>query len=297
MLLVLVTLACGVTIPTPAPVQPGVETIVAATFQALTVAPPVEAPAATPPMNVENTPAGQNAVPTQAGATVSANSVSFVIPVGVGVGANVESIPEVTEQTGAPWEVSPAYSKFTLQGYPLQGKFFEPYILVYPAQEFEAANPSAADSLQSLRAILASPSAPLTLGAMPHIPTFNAGALFASNMQVIFFKNGSGVRFLTEYGQYYATANNHELFYNFQGLTSDGKYYIIAILPVNASFLAADDKPDAVVPPDGVLLPANGPDENYYSTVVQKLNAALPDAFTPSITALDALIQSMNITP
>jgi len=85
------------------------------------------------------------------------------------------------------------------------------------------------------------------------------------------------------------------LSYQYQGLTSDGKYYVIAILPVNIPFLAADDKPDAAVPTDGIPIPANGPDESYYTAVLQKLNGTSPDAFTPSLTLLDALIQSINI--
>ncbi|MEO8354588.1 MAG: hypothetical protein ABI621_01610 [Chloroflexota bacterium] len=42
-------------------------------------------------------------------------------------------------------------------------------------------------------------------------------------MQVINFQNGRGIRFLTQYAQYPAPINNHELFYHFQGLTNDGK--------------------------------------------------------------------------
>jgi hypothetical protein len=285
--MMVVTLACGLIAPTAAPAQSGVETIVAATLQALTVAP-----------GVDLTPSAEGPTPaTQTGVTVSANGVNFLIPIGLGTGAQAELIPEVTEQTGAPWEIAPAFSKFTLQGYPLQGKFFEPQILVYPAQEFETASAGATQSLQKLRAILAIPSAPLTEDSIPGIPTFNAGQVFISNMQVVSFQNGSGVRVLTQYAQYFAPANNLELIYQFQGLTGDGKYYVIAILPVNASFLPVDDKPDAVIPIDGVPFPANGPDESYYIAVKQKLNGTSPEAFIPSVTALDALIQSITITP
>jgi hypothetical protein len=62
------------------------------------------------------------------------------------------------------------------------------------------------------------------------VPFFNAAQVFASNIKVISFQNGKGVRFLTEYAQHAASANNHNLFYYFQGLTGDGAYYIIAIL-------------------------------------------------------------------
>ncbi len=273
-----ITLACGVG-ASGTPAQPGVETIVAATMQALTTS-----------------ATGAPPVPTlQSGVPVSVSGINLVIPSGLGSGVNSETISEVTEESGAPWEVSPAHTKLQLVGYPLQAKFFEPIIMVYPTAEFEAVSIGATQSLAKLRAILASPSAPLTNDSIPGIPTFNAGQLFVSNMQVISFQNGSGVRALTQYAQYFATVNNFELTYQYQGLTSDGKYYVIAILPVNITFLASDDKPDASVPTDGIPIPANGPDESYYAAVTQKLNGTSPDAFTPSLPLLDALIQSINI--
>ena len=272
------TLACGVGV-SGTPAQPGVETIVAATMQALTTSVTSAPPAPT----------------LQSGLPVSVSGISLVIPFALGSDIKSETISKVTEESGAPWEVTPAYTKLTLEGYPLQAKFFEPIIMVYPTPEFEAVSAGAAQSLAKLRAILASLSAPLTNDSIPGIPTFNAGQLFVSNMQAISFQNGSGVRALTQYAQYLATANNFELSYQYQGLTSDGKYYVIVILPVNIPFLAADDKPDAAVPTDGIPIPANGPDESYYTAVLQKLNGTSPDEFTPSLLLLDALIQSINI--
>jgi hypothetical protein len=275
--ILLVTLACGLSTPEPAP-QTGVETIVAETLQSITASavPMTEAPAISE------------------GAVVSANSVKFSIPLGLGTSANVESVTAENIEEGPSSGQTPAHTKFSLTGYPLQGKFFEPHILVYPAAEYESVNEGAAYNLQKLRAILASPSAPLTKEMMPGITSFNAGMVFTSNMQVISFQNGTGVRFLTQYAQYLAAANNNDLFYEFQGLTNDGKYYIIAILPVNVPFFAADSNiPQTSLPADGILFTGEGPDEAYYTTVVDRLNQTAPEVFTPSILLLDALIQSI----
>ena len=266
--------ACG----TPAPAQPGVETVVAETLVAMTsAAPPVETPAE------------------PEGALVSANSVKFVIPVGLGTSANVESLPEAIITDGPMMASAPAHTKFTLTGYPLQGKFFEPNIYVYPVAEYEAINDSAAQNIQKLRAILASPEAPLTKDALPGITAFNAAKVFTAKMQLISFQSGSGVIFLTQYAQYPATVNNKEMFYNFQGLTSDGRFYIVAILPVNAPFLAPDDNPQSVLPSDGIPLTTEMPDDAYYAAVVSKLDQTAPDVFMPTLTQLDALIQSITI--
>ena len=290
--ILLVTLACGIAAPIPAPTQPGVETVVAQTMQALTAA----APVATQKPPVEATASSQ-----PSGIPVSFQNVSFVIPNGLANGANPETVAAVGENDGGPWSVAPAHLKFTLTGYPLQGKFFEPYMLVYPAQDFEAVSDGAGQSLGMLRAILASPSAPLSKDKLPSVPGFNAAMVFASNTSVLPFQNGSGVRMLTEYAQYFASVNNQDLFYQFQGLTSDGKYYIIAILPVNAPFLAADEDPAAPVPSDGIAFPdynTAGEAEftAYYQAMTDKLNATSPEAFTPTLSQLDALIASISIT-
>jgi len=113
------------------------------------------------------------------------------------------------------------------------------------------------------------------------------------------FRNGQGVRLLTEYAQYAAPVNNNELIYQFEGLTNDMKYYVIAILPVTVPGLAEDAKPDAAVPAGGVPFPdinsANPDFPGYYGKVKQMLEGLQPGAFTPSLDQLDALIASMNI--
>jgi hypothetical protein len=233
---------------------------------------------------------------TSAGSTVTLNNVSFSIPLGVATGADSEVVP-ASGSDSAPWSVAPSHLRFQLTGYQLQGKFFEPQIFVYPTDEYAQLYPTAANQIGRLKDILA--GAALSKDSMPMVPFFNAGQVFASQMQLVDFKSGRGVRFLTQYDQYPAPINNHELFYHFQGLTKDGKYYVIAILPVSSSILAEDEKPESPIPAEGVPLPTNlpGPDTLYYEAVTKALDAMYPDSFNPSLFQLDALIQSITLTP
>ncbi|HMB24205.1 MAG TPA: hypothetical protein VKP08_15285, partial [Anaerolineales bacterium] len=83
----------------------------------------------------------------------------------------------------------------------------------------------------------------------------------------------------------------------FQGLTDDGKYYIIAILPITAPILPENEKSDAVVPPGGVPVPTDiGPNNVYYTSVAEKLNALPPDSYAPSLNIIDTLIRSIRVT-
>jgi hypothetical protein len=125
-----------------------------------------------------------------------------------------------------------------LVGYPLQAKAHEPQIYVFPAQAYAELIPGAFESIHRLDDILYGPGGTLRDEGLPALPFFNAQPVFASNIKVLMFQNGGGVRLLTQYAQYPAPANNCELFYHFQGLSRDGEYYILAVLPITVPVLA-----------------------------------------------------------
>ncbi len=281
----LVTLACGI-ISTPAtPAEPGVETIVAATFQALT---------AVVPATQMSTPAPSPI----SGTTIAVNNISFVIPTGIGSGAQSETIEAVPPSDDMPWwEIGPTYHQYLIQGYPLPDTFHKPMIFVYPVDEYIQMNADVANVIDKLKTIINSAGQPLPEN-LPFLPAFNAGQVFHSNEQILSFQSGTGIRYLTQYAQAPYPINNHSLFYTYQGLTSDSAYYVSAILPINAAFLSVDGEPGTPLPADGVPFDWDNFENvtQHFELVKQKLNATDPNAFNPTLTNLDALIQSINVT-
>jgi hypothetical protein len=257
------TAACGM-LPAAGAPTPDVSTVVAATLEAI------------------STSTAMAASPTPAGASFSAGGVQLVIPPDVAAGATAESVAAAGDQNAAPWEVTPAYTRLTLQGYVLQDKFFKPQIMIYPAAEYAAVNAGASIGLDRLKAILANPSSPLTNDTLPRLPFANAEQIIGAQPRLISFKNGSGVRVVAEYAQGFAQINNQELFYHFEGLTADGKSYIVTTLPINSEFLAPSSDPLSVAPPDGVPFPgydnadANAFDSYYKSVVECNASRQLP---------------------
>lgn len=275
-----------------APVQPatstgpGVETVVASTFAAMTAAAPLATATATPPN----------------GTPVSFKNVGFIIPNGLALGANAELVPLANDQNTAPWQVAPEHIRFEFFGYNDQlAKFRAMEIRIYPAQEYTSMNVGARLNLPKLEAFLAAPDAPTEAGKLPAVPYYNAAQMFAAQVKLIKFTGGSGVRMMTEYGQAVGPAANTATLYHFQGLTSDGRYYIIAILPLGASILIDGSDPLAVPPAGGVQFPGyttlNPSDyESYFQAITSALNSADPGAFSPSLEALDALIESITVS-
>ena len=236
---------------------------------------------------------------TFSGTPVEFSNVRLTIPPGVAVGATGTQIPPAGGQDSAPWDVTPGHIELSFDGYVLQDRFHQPKFYVYPAPAYAALLPAAADNILLLQNILANPSQSLVGNQLPYIPFFNAAAVFTAQEKIVQFQNGSGVRMLTQYAQDVAQVNNHDMFYHFQGLTSDGQYYIIAILPISAPILAENWEADA--PSDGVPFPGYSDPaadfQAYYDQIIAKLNVLSEDQFNPPLSKLDTLIGTLQITP
>lgn len=233
---------------------------------------------------------------------VTFGRLTLEIPADVASGASGIDMPAITSEDSAYWQKTPGHLQVSLKDYYiLQGKFHQAQIYVYPATDYAILSPAAFESMHRLQNIM-SAVIPITIDGLPAVSFFNAQQLFASNIQTISFQNGRGIRFLTEYGQYPAPVNNHEMFYHFQGFSDDGEYYIVAIFPITAPVLAETADAGSPLPSDGVLYPFFADPnvdtlQKYYSDVANLLNATSQESFTPSINQLDALIQSMYVAP
>jgi hypothetical protein len=242
-------------------------------------------------------------VPTQPLADIVASVyvVHLTLPEGLASGLRGIDVPGVNGQDLPYWELTPGHTFSKLEGYVLQGTLHEPKIYVFPAQKYAEMVPAAFESIHRLNNILYDPNTAADVDLLPAVPFFNAAQVFASNVQTLAFQNGRGIRFVTEYAQYAAPVNNHELFYQYQGLTSDGAYYIVAILPIRMPALADTDDPNAVLPSGGIPYPnlddPNADFPGYYAEVTTLLNETTSEIFTPNLSQLDQLIQSIEIAP
>jgi hypothetical protein len=207
-------------------------------------------------------------------------------------GVTVEQELAANAGTDAPyWATYPDYYRFKLTGYPLSDTFHEPRIEVYPARDYASINAIAAEQIGKLTQLLQErPSAPA--GELPFIPLFNAAQVIRARVHYLDFTNGSGVAYLTFYAQAAYPITNKELFYTFQGLTSDGQTYVSAILPIAQADLP-DEIDNATFDFDAFVETL----ESYHSDLTAALTTAADSSFTPPVSSLDALVQSLAIEP
>ena len=296
-ILTLISLACGLTID----LTPGAEVPTAENTPVLVIDPPTPTPEVFIALT-QAIPATPTVQPSPATNTlVTFGRLSLEIPSSVANGASGTDIAPIIAEDAPYWEKTPGHLQVSLDDYYiLQGKSHRPQIYVYPALEYAQLVPAAFESMHRLRNALYAPEA---VGAdqLPAVPFFNAAQVFASNVQPISFQNGSGIRFVTEYAQGFVSINNQDLFYHFEGFTDDGNYYIVAVLPVTSQLLAESDDLNAPLPTGGIPFPdlaSADPDlQGYFDTVTTLLDSQPSESFSPSLSQLDALIQSMWVAP
>jgi hypothetical protein len=238
-----------------------------------------------------STPTNQPPPTTEALPAVTYEGVSFSIPPGVAQSVTPGSIPAAPGDpaNSFPGDVYPAYLEFAFNDYALTGTFHKPKLMVYPAKEYAAMDPNAAQIIVKLGQVLQ--EKPTEVKNLPFLPLWNAAQFMQANIRYLDFQNGSGVRFLTQYGQAAWPINNKDMFYTFQGLTSDGNWYVAAIFPASHPSLPYDDQ--TVPGGDPAAFAENF--TNYLAQVEPQLSALPDDSFTPSLAALDAMVQSLQV--
>ncbi len=280
---------------TPAPTSPPNETAAVTEAVQLTAA-PTDAPATEAPTEAATEAAF-------IGTEYNLGGVYMVLPPCLSASATGTQIAAVPyDEMNGPMDYYPANRKITFQGYPLSGKFFtvdDPEktggLVIYPVAEFAAMNEYIATRISNMQTLLA--TQPATPDSIPLLNIVGAMQVFRAQVSYFSFQNGQGIRFLTEYAQYSAPVNNMDLFYTFQGITSDGEYWVSAIFPINAAYLQ-DDWDSLNVPAGGIPAPDiyNEADvANYYTNMINKLNTTPNADFTPSLDCLDQFIQSLQI--
>jgi hypothetical protein len=218
---------------------------------------------------------------------MSEMGTSFIFPPGLGDGTGNETVPQ---STGS--QVWPQHIKISLVDYPLQPQdsLYTPQIQVFPADVYRHVDPCAAAQIQGLETIVKSGaiSLPEPLActfnpeSLPFLPDPKAAQVFHAAEKILPFQNGTGIRYITQYSQaHFPAVDNKELFYTFQGLTTDGKYYVSVILPVHLPAL------------NGMPTPANEEESaNSFKAARDLLDQQEP-ALQPPLESLDALVQSI----
>jgi hypothetical protein len=227
------------------------------------------------------------------GKDVSANGISFFLPSKVAADSTGTVYKAKPISADAPfWDKMPEHYYFIFKDYQHANSMHLPRVYIWPIAEYIDENPGFEPTVTLLQTLLAqSATTDLATADLPFPPIFNAAKIVNLKPEYLDFQNGRGLRYLTFFSQAASPITNYGLFYTFQGITTDGLYYINAILPVGQSELHEDDSDFQI---DAAFY-------NYYETYLaqaqMQVNEALDDSFTPDLASLDAMISSMSVFP
>lgn len=242
-------------------------------------------------------PSSQSHHPNQASQTITFDGVSFSYrDLASSVSAQLVSAEAyVQPQPGG--SGNPPYLRFAFDGEdpatmgPPTGK----YVLVYPVAEYQKllsqnnfGQDWSANTLQQI--IEQQPENPQNI---PTVPVPYAEQVMRSKIEYPEFVNGRGVRFITSYAQNIAPITNDDLLYTFQGLTTDGKYWVAVYYPVTSEILPATYQSANIDDYNAFAENFN----TYLTQTVANLNAQPNNKFTPNLDDLDALVKSLNVQP
>jgi hypothetical protein len=228
--------------------------------------------------------------------TATPGGVTMTFDAAIASGWTMEVVSGGKPNSKAPeaWQL-PEHRVFTLNDYVLSNTFHEPTVYVFRVQDFDGFNSYAVDEIGHLKTFLETQPATSLTGTtagetIPFLPIFNAAQSFRAQVKYIPFANGTGVRFVTQYGQAPLPINNQEMFYTYQGITSDGLYYVSMILPLSHPSLPADGTVENY---DAFM--ANF--EAYMLETATALDTADPASFMPDLNVLDAMMGSLHVAP
>ncbi|NLC29233.1 MAG: hypothetical protein GX773_02125 [Chloroflexi bacterium] len=196
-------------------------------------------------------------------------------------------LPDDPEE-GWPELALPARRVIGFGEYSIPNHFHKPLIYVISIQKMIDDGQYGGTMATNLQALLADPNFDLQQeGNLPFLPPFNAAQVFHVLEKRLDSDHNSGIRFLTLYSQGIVGVTNYEIFYTYQGISADGRYYIAAVLPVKSSLLSdtqlSNEDLEKIV------------DEyqNYIGDMTDLIRTENGGIVTPSLEALDAMMMSL----
>jgi hypothetical protein len=225
---------------------------------------------------------------------VSCKELTLTLDTVLAASFQCQTVPAAGAPDDPYFAINPQYTEVTFQGYVLPSTFHQPHVSSFPVRPYSALIPGVIDARVTALQQLIAGGAPPAKGALPLLPIFNAAEEFRAQYKVIAFSGGNGIRYLTQYAQFFDPINSHDMLYSFQGLTGDGKHWISAILPISNSMLP----PNGDNPPGGLTWDQfSNQFVTYIADLTEKLNNQPPESYSPTIAALDALISSIAVHP
>jgi hypothetical protein len=128
------------------------------------------------------------------------------------------------------------------------------------------------------------------MSPLPFIPVYPHGAVLQARAEYFETPFMQGVRYITAIAAAIEPFTSRSFIYTWQGVSTDGSVYVSGQAYIDASMFSTE-----ITAFDPAEFQANFP--QYLTDSVTQLNAAAPDAFSPVLNDVDAILESLTVTP
>jgi hypothetical protein len=238
--------------------------------------------------------------------TVSFDGVGFSFDPTLGTSVNITEVPAQRPDRPGIGAPGAAHLAFTLYGprpessripRPLDAPGVARFYRVPDLAPYDWAS-AQLEELTSLLADRPALNSRMTVGEdggvdpLPFILDNSAAQALLARARYVDTPELAGVAYLTAFRQDVSPFAAGDFWYTFQGISSDGAWYVAVDFVIEA-----DDFPAKVSPRQARRLTNARRWTRYVNDSIQTLNAAGPDAFDPPLTSIDALVQSITFGP
>ncbi|HPR34592.1 MAG TPA: hypothetical protein PKY64_02880 [Anaerolineaceae bacterium] len=219
---------------------------------------------------------------------IESGGLVFKLPAEVAASAEVTTVLADDPNQGWSEFALPARRMVSFTGYAISDHFHNPVIYVYDFDKLIQGGAFGSTMAATLQGLLTDPEFDLQAeGSLPFLPPFNAAQVFHVLEQRLDSDHNSGIRYLTLYSQALVGVVNYDIFYTYQGISKDGRYYIAAILPINSTLLSNDQLTQAELETIAIDY------EAYLSSMTDMIRGDNGASLSPTLAALDAMMMSL----
>jgi len=219
---------------------------------------------------------------------IESGGLVFTLPAEVAASAEVTTVLPDDPNQGWSEFALPARRVVSFSGYAIPDHFHTPAIYVYAFDKLVQGGAFGSTMAATLQGLLTDPEFDLQAeGSLPFLPPFNAAQVFHVLEQRLDSDHNSGIRYLTLYSQALVGVVNYDIFYTYQGISKDGRYYIAAILPINSTLLSNDQLTQAELETIAIDY------EAYLSSMTDMIREDNGASLSPTLAALDAMMMSL----
>ncbi len=255
---------------------------------------------------ISNPPVSQPAQPIEEQQHIEFKGVKFTYDRTTFGSVTPSEVPEVRlVPDEKPDSVAPRHVTFRFE---LNKRYNEAHLTIYPVSEFVDIVSAHGEyqrrtrqQFKELGSVLRDKDLRFD-GEIPFIPYREGGQEILAKVKLSDFQNGRGIFFVTHWAFEAGLISNELLYYVFEGLTHDGKHYVVAEMPVNVGFLP-ETSPEEYegFRIDDLYADYKDPNslgkrhKHYRSTIASRLDALPAAEFRPDLRHLEDIISSLEI--